>query len=61
MLCIVLLVDTSMPQQQCWHAEENLAIKVGGEENLERLQDLKSLVDPDNMFKNHQLRGLTPT
>ena len=43
------------------NAERNLAVKVGGADNLRLLQRLKGLVDPDNMFKNHQLRGLTPT
>ena len=41
-------------------AEDNLASKVGGEENLEQLQYLKGLLDPENLFRNHQLRGLTP-
>ncbi len=41
-------------------AEDNLASKVGGEENLEQLQYLKRLLDPENLFRNHQLRGLTP-
>ena len=52
---------------QCMHvillmllAENNLASKVGGEENLEQLQYLKGLLDPENLFRNHQLRGLTP-
>ncbi|KAL0050944.1 hypothetical protein WJX82_010775 [Trebouxia sp. C0006] len=40
--------------------EDNLASKVGGEENLEQLQYLKGLLDPENLFRNHQLRGLTP-
>ena len=40
-------------------AEDNLASKVG-EENLEQLQYLKGLLDPENLFRNHQLRGLTP-
>ncbi|DBB04863.1 TPA: hypothetical protein ACH3X3_010150 [Trebouxia sp. C0006] len=40
--------------------EDNLASKVGGEENLEHLQYLKGLLDPDNLFRNHQLKGLTP-
>ena len=42
-------------------AEKNLAVKVGGPDNLQHLQYLKGLVDPDNLFKNHQLRGLAPT
>lgn len=41
-------------------AEDNLASKVAGEENLEQLQYLKGLLDPENLFRNHQLRGLTP-
>ena len=41
-------------------AEDNLASKVGGEQNLGQLQYLKGLLDPENLFKNHQLRGLTP-
>ncbi|KAL3131438.1 hypothetical protein ABBQ38_007750 [Trebouxia sp. C0009 RCD-2024] len=41
--------------------ERNLATKVGGVNNLQLLQHLKGLVDPNNMFKNHQFRGLTPT
>ena len=42
------------------HAEDNLASKVGGEQNLKQLQYLKGLLDPENLFRNHQLRGLTP-
>jgi len=41
-------------------AEANLACKVGGEENLEQLQYLKGILDPENLFRKHQLRGLTP-
>ena len=43
-----------------WHAEKRLASKVGGHSNLHHLRSLKGLLDPDNMFRNHQLRGLTP-
>lgn len=41
-------------------AEESLSVKVGGKDTLERLQVLKALVDPENLFKNHQLQGLVP-
>ena len=50
-MCVVLLLCP---------AEVNLVNKVGGEDKLEQLQYLKGLLDPDNMFKNHQLAGLTP-
>lgn len=50
-MCVVLLLCP---------AEENLVNKVGGEGNLEQLQYLKGLLDPDNLFKNHQLAGLMP-
>lgn len=44
----------------CCLAERNLAMKVGGADNLSQLQRLKGLLDPTNMFKNHQLLGLMP-
>lgn len=50
----------SQPELLCWLAERNLAMKVGGADNLSQLQRLKGLVDPTNMFKNHLLPGLVP-
>ena len=35
-------------------------IKAGGTSNLQHLKYVKNLVDPDNMFTNHQIQGLTP-
>ena len=33
---------------------------MGGQANLQKLQHLKYLVDPTNMFVHHQLQGLQP-
>ena len=44
----------------CYATEPGLAFKVGGTENLRRLQHLKYLLDPDNLFVHHQLQGLVP-
>ncbi|DBB04864.1 TPA: hypothetical protein ACH3X3_010151 [Trebouxia sp. C0006] len=37
-----------------------LATDPNPEENLEQLQYLKGILDPEKLFRNHQLRGLTP-
>ena len=41
-----------------WPAESSLAIKVGGD--LQYPKYLKNLVDPNNVFTNHQMQGLKP-
>ena len=46
--------------RSCRPAESRLTIKVGGTSNLQHLKYVKNLVDPDNMFTNHQMQGLKP-